>query len=131
MLHDLFQQSRLFRLIVDEIEKSLYQADMAIAGEYASLVADASTRHTIFGAIEAEYEQACNSVTFLTGSQSIGRRFPVFRERFDRKRTDLDRINTLQVALLRKDRDCIAGTALHVPLLQTMNAISAGLGWTG
>ncbi len=131
VLHDLFQQSRLFRLIVDEIEKSLYQVDMTIAGEYASLVADASTRRTIFGAIEAEYEQACNSVTFLTGSQSIGQRFPVFRERFDRKRTDLDRINTLQVSLLREDRNCIAGTALYAPLLQTMNAISAGLGWTG
>ena len=131
VLRDLFRQSRLFRLIVDEVEKSLYQTDMAIAGEYASLVDDPATRSTIFGAIEAEYEQACNGVIFLTGSLSIGDRFPIFRERFDRKQADLDRINKLQVALLREDRNCIAGTALQVPLLQSMNAISAGLGWTG
>ena len=94
-------------------------------------MANPTVGRSIFDAIEAEYEQARNSVMFLTGSQSIGHRFPIFRERFDRKRADLDRINRLQVALLRQDRDCIVGTALHVPLLQTMNAISAGLGWTG
>jgi phosphoenolpyruvate carboxylase len=131
VLHDLFQESRLFRLIVDEIEKSLYQTDMAIADEYASLVADTSTRQHIFGAIKAEYEQACNSVLFLTNSQAIGRRFPHFCERFDRKRADLDRINVLQVALLREARDDTRGTGVPVPLLQSMNAISAGLGWTG
>ncbi|WP_136659507.1 phosphoenolpyruvate carboxylase [Nitratireductor sp. XY-223] len=131
VLQDLLRESRLFRLIVDEIEKALYQTDMAIAGEYASLVADPKTRETIFGAIKAEYERACDSVRFLTKSRAIGRRFPRFCESFDRKRADLDRINALQVALLRESRGGAQGTAVPVPLLQSMNAVSAGLGWTG
>ncbi|MEX3011456.1 phosphoenolpyruvate carboxylase [Hoeflea sp. TYP-13] len=131
ILHDLFQQSRLFRLIVDEIEKSLYQTDMTIAGEYASLVSEPDTRRSVFGAIKTEYERACDGVHFLTKSQAIGHRFPRFCERFDRKRADLDRINALQVALLHESRGRDQGTAVPVPLLQSMNAISAGLGWTG
>ena len=131
ILHDLFKESRLFRLIVDEIEKSLYQADMAIAAKYASLVTDSASGRDVYEAVKAEYERACDSVLFLTNSQTIGRRFPNFCDDFDRKRTDLDRINALQVALLRDARDSASDTDVSVPLLQSMNAISAGLGWTG
>ena len=131
VLHELFQESRLFRLIVAEIEKSLFQADMALAGQYASLVADTGTRHGVFSAIEAEYERSCKCVLFLTGSPSLADRFPRFRERFERKRPDLDRINTLQVALLREERERDRNSSSPLSLLQSMNAISAGLGWTG
>lgn len=131
VLNDLFMESRLFRLIVDEIEKSLYQADMAIAAKYASLVSDSSASRDVFDAVKAEYERACDSVLFLTNTQTIGYRFPHFCEDFDRKRPDLDRINALQVALLREARDSAPDTEVSVPLLQSMNAISAGLGWTG
>ncbi|MFA3920918.1 phosphoenolpyruvate carboxylase [Ruegeria hyattellae] len=131
VLQDLFQQSRLFRLAIDEMEKSLYQTDMAIAAQYADLVRDRKTRQHIFGAITAEYASCCNAVKFLTNGQTIGHRFPRLCERFERKRPELDRIHALQVNLLRQSRDESQASAVPVPLLQSMNAISAGLGWTG
>ncbi|MGI9388303.1 MAG: phosphoenolpyruvate carboxylase, partial [Methyloligellaceae bacterium] len=37
LLRNMFQNSQVFRLVIDEVEKTLYQADMDIAGLYASL----------------------------------------------------------------------------------------------
>ncbi len=131
VLQDLFQHSRLFRLAVDEIEKSLYQADLTIAAQYGELVNDEEVRHSISQAITAEYASACRAVQFLTGGRSIGDRFPRLRERFNRKRAELARVHALQVDLLRQARSSPETGAVPVPLLQSMNAISAGLGWTG
>ena len=131
VLQDMFQHSRLFRLAVDEMEKSLYQADMEIAAQYGELVVDTETRQRIFQTIKAEYDSACAAVQFLTGGQAIGHRFPRLRARFDRKRVELARIHTLQVDLLRQARSDAQSGAVPVPLLQSMNAISGGLGWTG
>src|SRR6185295_2576964 len=56
LLPHLFQDSRLFRLIVDEVEKTLLLVDLDIARDYASLVAEESVRANILGRIEAELE---------------------------------------------------------------------------
>ena len=40
MLNRMFSESRLFRLIVDEVEKTLTYVDLDIAREYADLVPD-------------------------------------------------------------------------------------------
>ncbi|WP_371169002.1 phosphoenolpyruvate carboxylase [Aliiroseovarius sp. 2305UL8-7] len=130
-LHRMFQTSKLFRLVVDEVEKSLFQADMTIAEVYAGLVTDAVARDQVYGAVRREYDQTCNAVRFLTGDPSIADRFPNLRRRFEQRRTDLDRINKLQVRLLRNARQERKEGAVSVPLLQSINSISAGLGWTG
>ncbi len=126
----MFRDSKVFRLIADEVEKSLYQTDLDVAAKYATLVVDESARNSISGLIEAEYRRACEGVLFLTGEPSIADRFPEFRARFNRLRADLDRVNALQVDLLREARAGNAA-ATSIPLLQSMNTISAGLGWTG
>ncbi|WP_170419247.1 phosphoenolpyruvate carboxylase [Ruegeria atlantica] len=131
VLQDMFQHSRLFRLAVDEMEKSLYQADMGIAAQYSELVDDEETRQRISRAINSEHDSACSAVQFLTGGQTIGHRFPRLCERFERKRAELARIHALQVRLLQQARNEPHAGSVPVPLLQSMNAISAGLGWTG
>lgn len=127
----MFEKTRLFRLIVDEVEKTLFQSDLDIASSYASLVADDDIRDRITGAIRREHELACDSIKFLTGSPSIAERFPLLRARFARIRPGLDRINTLQVELLHDVRSRDEPERIPIPLLQSMNSISAGLGWTG
>ena len=131
MLRRMFERSPLFRLMVDEIEKSLYHSDMAIAADYASLVSDAEARDTILGLVRAEHERACAGIRLVTGGDEIAARFPQFRGQHDRVRADLERINALQVALLRTARTGEGGRGVSVPLLQSMNSIAAGLGWTG
>ncbi len=131
MLHTMFEHSRLFRLMVDEIEKSLSRSDMTIAAEYATLVVDSETRDTILTLVQAEYRRACAGVRLVTSVDEIGARFPHFHEQFQRVRTDLDRINALQVDLLREYRAGNVERDVPTPLLQSMNSIAAGLGWTG
>ena len=131
VLRRMFSASKLFRLIIDEAEKSLSQSDMEIAREYAALVPDAGDRDAIFGLIASEHERAREGILWLTETREIASRFPRLQARFTRIRADLDRINRLQIALLYESRSGADGNRVPIPLLQTMNAISAGLGWTG
>ncbi len=129
VLKKMFEVHPLFRLVADEVEKSLFQTDLGIAGDYASLVSDKNVRDDIFNAIQEEHQLACEAIRFLTDNNDLAGRFPKFQHRFEQNRSDLDRINRLQVALLRQARS--DETPVSVPLLQSMNSISAALGWTG
>ncbi len=130
LLSEMFARHRLFRLMVDEVEKSLLLADMAIAADYASLVKDAEVRSRIFELVRHEYDLCTTAIEFFSGGAGIAVRFPNLQARFERLKPQLDRINRLQVDLLRSAR---SGAALRttVPLMQSMNCIASGLGWTG
>ena len=127
----MFDHAKLFRLIVDEVEKSLYQTDMGIAANYATLVPDTAIRDAVFGKIQAEYKLACEGILFITGSQKLAERFPRLEDRFGTIAPDLERVHKLQVKLLRQVRTTSQPASVSIPLLQSMNSISTGLGWTG
>lgn len=126
----MFEHHKLFRLMVDEVEKSLMLTDLAIAAEYAGLVEDIVLREDIFGRIKLEHAAALDALRLLTGSAQLGARFPNMYGRFQAQAPQLTRINHLQVALLRQAR-AEPGFGASVPLMQSMNCIAAGLGWTG
>lgn len=130
LLRRMFQQSRIFRLIVDEVEKSLFHADMEIAAKYAALVSDAAVRQDILDRITQEYDRSCAAVAFLNAGLDVGGRFTNMAARFGHVRADLDRVHDLQVRLLRDNRER-ADTKNSIALMQTMNCISTALGWTG
>lgn len=130
LLTEMFAQHGLFRLMVDEVEKSLMLTDMDIAARYAGLVDDAAIRDRVFDSIRQEYARAVTAIHALTDNAAIGARFPIMRDRFARLRPQLDRINHLQVALLHRARS-EPSRRTTVPLMQSMNCIAAGLGWTG
>ena len=50
LLRRMFNEARLFRLIIDDVERTLLQVDMSIARKYAELVEDASVREADFRA---------------------------------------------------------------------------------
>jgi phosphoenolpyruvate carboxylase len=130
MLCDMFATSTLFQLMVDEVEKSLFQADMQIAAKYAALSTDTASGTAILGMIEAEYASSAAAIQKITGQPSLAARFPNLTERFEGNRRYLETIHTIQIkqlrALRRENQSAETG-----PLLQSMNCISAGLGWTG
>ncbi len=130
LLAEMFAHHRLFRLMVDEVEKSLLLSDMGIALSYAGLVEDPATRDRVFAKVREEHARTIAAIRDLTGSAAIGARFPIMRDRFARLRPQLDRINRLQVELLRDARTRPSARAA-VPLIQSMNSVAAGLGWTG
>ncbi len=130
LLAQMFAGNPLFRMVIDEVEKSLFQSDMEIAAAYAGLVTDGDIATAIFGRIREEYQQTVTALLELTGQAQLAERFPKFREGFDRNRVALDQLNHLQIALLREARQT-GRPSVSVPLLQSMNCIAAGLGWTG
>ncbi|NHQ75910.1 phosphoenolpyruvate carboxylase [Roseovarius gahaiensis] len=128
-LSAMFAKVPLFRLIVDEIEKSLVLARMDIAEDYAALVTNRAGAEDVFARIQAEHQRTAQAVRMVTG-QELGRRFPNFMARTRRNETALRAAHTAQIALL-KDVRAEADHDSRIRLMQTMNCISAGLGWTG
>lgn len=128
LLADMFARHPLFRLMVDEVEKSLMLTDMDIAETYAALVEDETIRAPILSRIQAEHSAALASLRDITGT-ALGHRFPKMLARCEDLRPQLDRLNRLQIALLRQSRQGTGGTT--VPLMQSMTCIASGLGWTG
>ena len=134
VLRRMFAESRLFRLIMDEVEKILLLVDMDIAREFSGLVADAETRQTIFPMIETEYRLACDMVRKVSGDDEVGGRFPLFRAALKDRLPTTNEVSREQVELLRRFR--AASTEgererYKQALLLSINTISAGLGATG
>jgi phosphoenolpyruvate carboxylase len=128
LLTDMYTRHPLFRLMVDEVEKSLMLTDMDIAAAYADLVTDPAIRTPILSRIQAEHSAALASLRDITGT-ALGQRFPKMQARCEDLRPQLDRLNRLQIDLLRQSRAGASGTT--VPLMQSMTCIASGLGWTG
>ena len=69
MLKTMFRESRIFRLIVDEVEKSIYLTDLAIAKKYADLVENKTTRDKVFRKIEEEYRSTVSMLSVVEQRQ--------------------------------------------------------------
>ncbi len=129
LLHRMFDQVRLFRLVIDEVEKTLAYVDLDIARDYAGLVADDWCRAEILSLVAEEYHRTVAAIQRIVGPGGVARRFPQFRQRLERRLPVLDQVNRQQVELLRRYRagqeDALA------PLLLSINCIAAGFGTTG
>ncbi len=135
LLRRMFRESRLFRLILDEVEKTLPQVDLAIAREYAELVPDPRIRDEIFTMIEAEYHRTVRMVLRVSGGKELCERFPRHRRRLSRRLPIINQAGREQVRLIAQYRTTVpAGSTRFeemVPLLLSINCIASGLGWTG
>jgi phosphoenolpyruvate carboxylase len=130
----MFRDSRLFRLILDEVEKTLALVDLSIARQYASLVADESVRVKVFEAIEKEYELTVETILRVTGGAQIAERFKDYHSRLADRLPTINEVNREQVDLLRRFRateDEAAKEVVKAPLLLSISCIAAGLGATG
>jgi phosphoenolpyruvate carboxylase len=134
LLQRMFKDSRLFRLIVDEAEKTLLQVDMGIAREYAELVEDGAMRGEILGLLEAEYRLTSQMLLEVSGSREVAERFPQMRSRLMRRLPSIAQANRQQVQLLRRyraARNQAEKESYKAPLLLSINCIASGFGSTG
>ena len=131
LLREMFLKSPGFRLAIDEVEKSLFLADMKVAEKYASLVPNRNDAERLFALIKHEHKRTSKVILELTSDKELCERFHGFRRRFDRVRPMVDQANEWQVQLLKQTRSDKATEAMNMSLLMTMNCIAAGLGWTG
>ena len=134
LLRRMFRDSRLFRLIVDEVEKTLAQVNLDMAGQFAALHPDREVRDTVFGLIEDEYHRTVRTVLHVSEARALAERFPRFLRKLARRMPTIDQAGRLQVDLLRRYRaaetDDDRNEALH-RLLLSINCVAAGFGATG
>jgi phosphoenolpyruvate carboxylase len=130
----MFNDSRHFRLIVDEVEKTLSYVDLDIAREYSGLVPEVAVRETIFPMIEEEYHKTVEVVLRISGGSELAERFPRFRRKLARRLPTLNLVSRQQIALLRRFRESGGDRTQEEQLsalLLSINTIAAGFGATG
>jgi phosphoenolpyruvate carboxylase len=133
LLRRMFESSRLFRLIVDEVEKTLLLVDPGIMRDYAGL-ADAPVRDALFPMIEQELNLTRDMVLKVSGGSEIAERFPQYRARLSSRLPTVNEVNRMQVELLRRFRAAANDQereAFKSALLLSINTVAAGLGATG
>jgi phosphoenolpyruvate carboxylase len=134
LLSKMFENSRLFRLIIDEVEKTLALVDLEIAKDYAGLVDDPEVRDTVLSMIEKELALTAEMVLKVSGSAFPAERFPRFRASLAERLPTVNQVNREQVELLRRFRasqDEHDREAFKSALLLSINTVAAGLGATG
>ncbi|MDD9824144.1 MAG: phosphoenolpyruvate carboxylase [Gammaproteobacteria bacterium] len=135
LLQEMLRESRLFRLVIDEAEKMLALVDLEVAAAYADLVQDRALRTRIYSQVENEYRRSRKAILLLCGSERLAARFPRFGARLQRRLPILRRVGIRQAALVRELRRqggaSEVGQRRLVPLLLSINCVSAGLGSTG
>ncbi len=104
LLRDMYNKSRGFRLAVDEVEKSLYLADMGVAEQYADLVTGRTAAERLFALIGHEHKRTSRAILELTGEKKLCERFEGLQRRFERVRPMVDQANRWQVDLLKETR---------------------------
>ncbi len=134
LIDRMFKDSRLFRLIVDEVEKTLSYVDLTIAREYAALTPDPQARDHVFAMVEAEYHRSVEAVLRISGGRQLNERFPRFRRRLARRMGIMNQISRQQIELLRRFRESGGDRTQEEQLsalLLSINCIAAGFGATG
>lgn len=135
ILHEMFEQCPIFRLITDNVEKMLFLTDFDVANEYATLVEDQQSCDTIMGLIKQERELAEQMILKVTQETELCKRFPNFHDTMAARIDGIKQIGLEQVKLVKQFRDpnSTKNTAQDnlVPLLLSINCVAAGLGWTG
>ncbi|UHC15826.1 phosphoenolpyruvate carboxylase [Methylobacterium currus] len=134
LLRRMFEDSPLFRLIMDEVEKTLLTVDLAIARDFAGLCPDEGAREAVFAMIEAEYRLTCAMALEVSGARTLAERFPLYRGRLAERLPVLNQVSREQVNLLRRFRtetDATAREALKSALLLSINCVATGFGATG
>ncbi|MDP4001925.1 phosphoenolpyruvate carboxylase [Methylobacterium sp. NEAU K] len=133
-LRRLFHESRVLRLVLDEVEKTLMMVDLDIARAYAGLVPDSAVRERIFSLIEAEYALTREMVLRVSGGSDLAERFPLFRDRLKGRLPTINQVGREQVELLaryRAETDEDRREEVKSALLLSINCIAVGFGATG
>ena len=132
----MLKDSDLFRLVLDEVEKTLSLVDLEIARGFAELVPDAQARDEIFDLIKQEYEL---SVAMVLKCDRPGRTAssasPTTAAAWPSACRLLNQVSRQQIELIRRFRATAADGAEALGRLRAPAGLDQlhgqRLGWTG
>ena len=134
LLKDMFDDMCLFRLILDEVEKTLSLVDLQVSESFSKLVENEKLRDNVFGKVVNEYKLTVEMVLKITGEERLCERFKKFSRKLNRRYPILFQVGMEQVQLLKEFRSKQeSGDPAEslAPMLLSINCVSTGLGWTG
>lgn len=139
LLENMYEACPLFRLIADEVEKTLLRVDLDTARGYVDLVRDRTLAESVFSRVSTEYARTVEQMLWLSGATRLCESKAPHRERVEQRWPVLASVGRQQVELIRRFRGLGSGESAPaapdeealVPLLLSINCLSAGIGWTG
>ena len=136
LLQRMFNESGMFRTLIDEVEKTLALIDMEVAEAYAALVPDRKAAKRLHTMILDEHRRTRERVLQISSAKQPAERFRRFSRKLQRRYPALREAGLRQVELVRVLRERGSGSAEDngnplIPLLLSMNCVATGLGWTG
>ena len=124
-----------FRSLLSNAQMALSKTDMGTARQYAALCGDEATRERVFRQISSEYRKTRREIMRIARIDRLLDENPLLERSVARRAAYLDPLNHIQLSLLKRhratDADNEEASLWLVPLLRSINAISAGLRNTG
>jgi phosphoenolpyruvate carboxylase len=134
-LRNMYERWPFFQSMLSNTQMALFKADMATAQEYAELCRDRGLAEDVFEEIRAEYSRTVRQVLDIVGADQLLDDHPALALSLSRRGPYLDPLNHIQIQLLQRYRDAELGEEARegwlYPLLQSINAIAAGMRNTG
>jgi len=127
LLRTMYKEWPFFTTLLSNMDMVLAKSDIAIAGRYATLVADADLRDRIFGRISAEHARTVEILRQIMEHDELLDGNPQMQRSLRNRLPYIDPLNHLQVELLRRYRGGVDDDATRNGLHMSINGISAGL----
>jgi phosphoenolpyruvate carboxylase len=127
LLRTMYKEWPFFTTLLSNMDMVLAKSDIAIAGRYATLVADADLRDRIFGRISAEHARTVDILRQIMEQDELLDGNPQMQRSLRNRLPYIDPLNHLQVELLRRYRAGVDDDATRNGLHMSINGISAGL----
>jgi len=128
-LRRMYADWHFFQAFISGVELMVAKTDLKIAARYVDALVDPSLRHH-FDAVQAEYELVRSELRRIVGAEVL-EHFPLLRRSLSIRDVYLDPIHHLQIDLLRRRRQGVAGDELNRAMLSSINGIAAGMRNTG
>jgi phosphoenolpyruvate carboxylase len=130
-LVDMYRRWHFFRSFVKSVEMTVAKTDLDVASHYVRTLVDPSHQH-LFELIRDEHEVSRQEILRLTGHRRLLEDQPDVEQAIRVRRSHLDPICYLQVALLARLRaSSDPDPQLRRALLLTVNGVASGLRNTG
>ena len=116
-----------FQTLLSNMDMVLAKSDIAIAGRYKQLVEDVTLRETIFGRLEAEWQDSVEGLLAIREQRVLLERDPQLARNIRNRFPYIDPLNYVQLELLRRYRSGDVDERVVQGIHLTINGIAAGL----
>lgn len=135
LLRKMYEKWPFFNNLIDNIQMVLTKSDMTIAGLYSTLVKNEKTRERIYKKILAEFNLTVKMILKITRQKKMLDNDPFLQRSIDMRRSSIDPVNYIQVALLKRLREGKTSgderEKMISTLMMSINCVAAGLRNTG